>query len=114
MDAETRNGRLLNKACPDRAERDRLEKLLNGMDLDEWFETVDESAYALEDWIEAVLFFDSWLERVGCARRPVPAMIGYIHCCTLTLAETLSPPSLKDLVKENLERYGFDTVKSNP
>lgn len=107
MERGTQGDRILLQACPVPEDRRRLLELLEGADLEAWFETVDESPYALEDWIEALLLFDSWLEEKGCSARPVAAMTGYIHCCILTLAGIVALPSLKDLVRENLERYGF-------
>lgn len=111
MKPESQNENILRGACPDETGRRRLMELLGETDPGPWFETVDDSSYALADWIEALLYFDSWLERESCAERPVATMLGYIHCCTLTLAETLALPSLTDLVRENLDQYGFDAVK---
>ena len=75
------------------------------------FELVDESDYSLADWQVALESFESWLEKNGVTERPVDAMLGYIHCCTLTRAATLSSPDLSDLLCENLKEHGFDAAQ---
>ena len=39
-------------------------------------------------------------------------MLGYLHCCTLTNAETLSAPDLTGLLEDMLERHGFDAAQN--
>ena len=86
-----------------------METLLESVtDFPGWLEQMDDSAFSLEDWTEALLAFDDWLTGRSVTERPVDCMIGYIHCCTLTMAETLSPPNLAGLTREMLERYGFE------
>ncbi len=92
------------------AEIDRLRALLGGVEPGSWFETIDDSPFALGDWLEALLAFDRWLEEKGVAERPVDAMLGYLECCTLTVAETLSLPEFSQLVISNLDQYGFDAA----
>lgn len=91
-------------------ERDRLTTLLSDIDLSVWFATIDDSPYSLADWLVALLAFDRWLAARAVAARPVTTMLGYIECCTLTLVDTLPPPDLAQLLRENLEHYGFDAV----
>lgn len=91
------------------ADRHRLAALLEAGDAASLFEKIDESPYALEDWLRALMEFDQWLEKNGSTElRPIDTMIGYLECCTLSLARTLDPPCLAELVRENLEQYGFD------
>lgn len=75
------------------------------------FDHVDESDYSLGDWRAALRIFESWLEKKGIAERPAEAMLGYVHCCTLTKAATLSSPDLSELLRENLAEHGFDTAQ---
>ncbi len=75
------------------------------------FDLVDESDYSLADWQAALGAFDSWLDNQGIAERPLDAMLGYVHCCTLTKATTLSAPDLGELLRENLKQYGFDAAQ---
>ncbi len=93
------------------AERGRLTTLLGSADLDTWFETVDNSPYALVDWIRALGAFDAWLTEQAIEARPVDSMIGYLECCTLAAAETLALPEFAALARENLDRYGFDATR---
>lgn len=94
------------------AYRHRLAALLEAGDAASLFEKVDESPYALEDWLRALMEFDQWLEKNGSTElRPIDTMIGYLECCTLSLAKTLDPPCLAELVRENLEQYGFDATR---
>lgn len=91
--------------------RSRLAALLAGVALEPWFETVDNSPYPLRDWLRALAAFDRWLAGEGVPARPVAAMLGYLECCTLTLAPTLPLPALDSLLAENLERHGFDAAR---
>ena len=108
MTPQTRE--LIRQACPDSSSFDRIEILLSGAAPSEWFAQIDDSSFSLADWIEALLAFDDWLVEKDIAARPVENMIGYIHCCTLTMAETLSPPNLAELTREMLDQYGFDVA----
>ena len=89
----------------------RLRELLDGLDLASWFESVDDSAYALDDWLRGLVAFDDWLTAQRVAERPVATMLGYLECCTLTVPETLAPPDFADLVRSNLDTYGFDAAR---
>ena len=75
------------------------------------FDLVDESDYSLADWQAALDTFESWLKEKGVTERPIDSMLGYIHCCTLTKAATLSSPDLSELLHENLLEYGFDAAQ---
>jgi hypothetical protein len=75
------------------------------------FDLVDESDYSLSDWQSALETFDSWLEKEGVTERPVDSMLGYVHCCTLAKAATLSSPDLSELLRSNLNEYGFDAAQ---
>ena len=75
------------------------------------FEHVDESDYSLADWQAALDTFENWLVNKGITERPADAMLGYVHCCTLTKAATLSSPDLSELLRENLDHYGFDAAQ---
>jgi len=79
-------------------------------DLDRFFEEVDQSDYALGDWVEAMAEFDRWLEERGVEERPFPAMLGYVHCCTLTNSPQVSLPILKVIVNQSLTDFGFDAA----
>lgn len=107
---ESQSRKLIQQACPDSSSFHRIDKLLSGTDLTRWFQQIDDSSFSLSDWIEAVLEFDAWLSRNAIAERPLDSMIGYIHCCTLTMAETLSPPNLASLTREMLDQHGFDAA----
>jgi hypothetical protein len=75
------------------------------------FDLVDESDYSLADWQAALETFDSWMDKRGVTERPLDAMLGYVHCCTLTKATTLPSPDLSDLLRDSLDEYGFDAAQ---
>lgn len=75
------------------------------------YDLVDESDYSFGDWRAALDTFDSWLESKAIAERPIDAMLGYLHCCTLTKAPTLSTPNLTELLRDNLSTHGFDATQ---
>lgn len=76
-------------------------------------EEVDQSDYSLADWVEALAAFDTWLESRGVDERPVPEMLGYIHCCTLTNAPTIDLPSLNIIVDQSLTEFGFEVISES-
>ena len=77
--------------------------------LDDFAQLVDESPYALEDWLEALKAFHTWLaDHEPPLEAPAGSVLGYLHCCTLTLARTVNLPSFTDQLLSSLEQYGFD------
>lgn len=103
--------RALKENAFSRADADRLRTLLNSIELAPWFETVDDSAYALGDWLRGLRAFDAWLAERHVSERPVDTMLGYLECCTMTVPETLAPPDFPDLVRGNLDAHGFDAAR---
>ena len=73
---------------------------------------IDDSHYSPSDWIVALAAFDQWLEKQSVEARPLQSMTGYLHCCTLTSAETLAAPALDDLLRKMLEEFGFDASQA--
>lgn len=105
--------KILPAACASSDDWERLQKLLlheEEQTLENLYEQVDQSDFSLADWINALLGFDQWLNEQKITARPVETMIGYIHCCTLTMPDTLAPPDLAQLTIEMLEQHGFDAV----
>lgn len=92
-------------------DREKLRALLEPVDLGSWFKTIDDSPYALGDWLRALLAFDEWLAERNLVDRPVHSMLGYLECCTMTTAETLAPPDFAALARANLDRHGFDAAR---
>lgn len=84
---------------------------LTDTQLETLYDNVDESDYSLQDWQDALATFDRWLEQHEIAIRPIDAMLGYLHCCTMTLAETLPPPDLSATLVDMLDQHGFDAAK---
>ena len=75
------------------------------------YDHVDESDYSREDWQSALEAFDGWLKQHDIAARPVDAMLGYLHCCTMTNADTLPSPDLNATLIAMLDQYGFDAAR---
>ncbi len=107
---------LIRAACPDAGTWRTLDAFFQTAQAEsdaamaELFQHVDESPYALSDWLSALAAFDHWLHERGISARPFETMVGYIHCVTLTFARTLSPPCLADEVLRALDQYGFEAV----
>ena len=70
-------------------------------------DSVDESDYSLDDWIEALGAFEGWLEERGEERRPFRQIVGYIDCCTLMTSPGVSLGNLKVIVYQALTDFGF-------
>lgn len=81
--------------------------------VDRLLDAVDQSDYSLDDWAEAMGVFEDWLTRERVSSRPLPEMIGYVHCCTLTNAPGVPLASLKVIVGEALIDFGFDVISES-
>ena len=121
MPLRDRDQQLLQQACRTPENWQFLEILISHVEtnslsqtLDGLYDQVDQSEFALADWIDALLSFDQWLVEQKKTTRPVAAMIDYIHCCTLTLSDTLAPPNLARITGEMLEQHGFDATADPP
>ncbi|MCF6312293.1 MAG: hypothetical protein L3J39_07555 [Verrucomicrobiales bacterium] len=108
---------LLQNACSCIEDREQLGKLIGRADeqdlpeiFDQLFSQVDQSDFSLHDWLTALLGFDTWLSQRSISSRPLANMISYIHCCTLSLSDSLPPPDLSLLTLKLLDQYGFDAV----
>lgn len=80
------------------------------VDLEYFYEEIDRSNYSLEDWASALVAFDRWIEGQGKVERPFRAMVGYLHCCTLTTADSVGVPSLEVVLDQSLKNYGFESI----
>ncbi len=112
-----RDQQLLEQACATPQDWQNLENLISTLAeqelvqrIENLYEQVDQSDFSLSDWVEALLCFDQWLEDQNISKRPLASMLGYIHCCTLTLADTLAPPNLAKITSEMLRQHGFDAA----
>ena len=108
---------LLQAACASPEHWSRLQHLLaqtNEKDLprilEDMCEQIDQSDFSLADWISALLSFDQWLSEQEVCIRPVATMFDYIHCCTLTISDTLPPPNLTQFTNDMLSQHGFAAV----
>ena len=72
---------------------------------------IDDSNYSTVDWLVTLVAFDRWLEAKQIEERPLETMVGYIHCCTMTSAETLDAPPLDRLLVRMLDEFGFDAAQ---
>lgn len=69
-------------------------------------QTMQNSSFPVSEWIEALSFFYIWLEKKERSLN-LKKMLAYINCC-LEAPEVLPVlPSLKDLLEQFLETYGF-------
>lgn len=100
----------LGESGIDPGSRDRIVTLLAAIDLNAWFDTVDDSPYPLADWLTALAAFDHWLSGRNIRVRPVATMLGYLECCTLSLPTTMPLPDFSALLIKNLDQYGFDAT----
>ena len=82
----------------------------NAVDLEKMIHEVDDSDYALLDWVKAFLGFDEWLTNHHYSGRVFVDMLGYLHCCQMMLAESVNRPDFQSLVIQCLTDYGFDAV----
>lgn len=75
--------------------------------LSDLFNSVDNSPYSLGEWISAIFEFSNWLDK-NERKSPWPTMLGYLGCCSESPENKDIKHSLKDLLKEMLETYGYE------
>jgi hypothetical protein len=82
---------------------------------DDWFrlfvQTIDESPYGLEDWLDAFFVFDQWCTT---NRRflDLEQQRGYLECCIEGLNPTAPTIPLKDGLRHYLDKNGVDAHHS--
>lgn len=79
--------------------------LLSDTDLAIWIESIDESAYPLEEWLESLVYFQKWLHENQKGKN-FTDQIEYISCCIQGSTNTGRLLTLLDLLKSYLENYG--------
>ena len=73
-------------------------------------DAVDESPFALRQWVEALVVMGEWLQ----SRRheaDLDDQIGYVGCAGASVSSHPREESLPFLVEEMLAQYGFDRAK---
>lgn len=70
------------------------------------FSLIDKTQYAVREWIEAIIFFDKWLENQS-RQTEFKKMIGYIECSTLSPENKVLKYNLSELVEKMLNEFGY-------
>lgn len=71
------------------------------------FKNTDSSHYNLSEWIEAISFFNNWLEENERKTNWV-TLLGYLQCCGESPENIDIKHSFVSLVKKMLETYGYE------
>lgn len=75
--------------------------------LQQLVEAVDDSAFSLRQWIQALAMLQGWLAARGL-QAAMPDQIGYIGCACAAAGALSGYQSLTLLVEDFLGEYGFD------
>jgi hypothetical protein len=67
----------------------------------------NESHFSLSDWIEAIDFFNRWLEKNG-RKIDFLSMLEYLHCCVDAPDAREPGQTLLNLVEDMLEVMGYE------
>ena len=97
------------------AQLDRLQKSF-GQDpsaLDRLFKACDASPFGFSDWLTAYDEFLLWLEAGGHSAAP-EIMLGYLNCCVDSAKGKPQLETLKDLLRDMLEQFGFQGKIPSP
>ncbi len=86
--------------------QDSKERPIGISGIDQFFQVVDRSEFNLFDWLEAVTFFYSWLEKNN-RKTAFPKMLGYLQCCEESPENKDIQRNFVDLVREMLEEHGY-------
>lgn len=80
--------------------------LLSDSEISSWIRVMDESSYGLADWIEALIYFQSWLQEQRQGKN-FTHQIEYLSCCTEGNLNSGRLLTLKDLLKTYLDTFGI-------
>lgn len=86
--------------------QDSKERPVGATGIDQFFYVVDRSDFNLFDWLEAIIFFENWLEENN-RKTPFPKMLGYLQCCEDSPENKDINRNFIDLIKEMLDQHGF-------
>lgn len=78
-----------------------------------FLDQVDDSDYALAQWIKAFLYFDQWLQKNNLSSEIV-TMLGYIGCCSLAPENKTHKRDLCGLLEQMLLDHGFQAAIKRP
>lgn len=71
---------------------------------------VDDSEFEMSQWIEAIEFLFSWLEQRKKAA-DFKTICGYLNCCAQAPDNKLHQRYFVDVLKDFLDRYGFERAR---
>lgn len=93
-----------------RMELERLRGELPGSAGEAFLHAVDESAFPLGQWVEALALFRSWLAHQGL-ELPAPDRIAYVGCAAESGGSATAFTSLSELVRDFLEANGCERAR---
>ena len=80
--------------------------LLRDEKLSLWIQTIDESTFPLDAWLESLVYFQKWIQEQQKGKN-FPDQIEYISCCIEGDVNSGRLMPLIDLLKYNLDQYGI-------
>ncbi len=83
----------------------------DGALLDLLLSEAEESPYPMQQWLEALILVDQWLNERGLSL-PLENQIGYVACSAEAGSAYATLTQLSVQVAEMLENYGCDTAQS--
>ena len=105
LEAFSNSSENISLSYPDRNYLIQEINLMGDPDIDIWIESIDESAYPLEEWLEALVYFQKWIQENKKGKN-FPDQIEYISCCVQGSSNTGRLLTLMDLLKSYLDNYG--------
>lgn len=86
--------------------QDSKERPVGVPGIDQFFKVVDHSEFALFDWLEAITYFQNWLESEN-RKTPFLKMLGYLQCCEESPENKDIQKNFVELVREMIEEHGY-------
>jgi hypothetical protein len=71
------------------------------------FKNTDSSHYSLSEWVEAINYFNNWLEENERTTNWI-TLLGYLQCCGDSPENIDIKHSFISLLKDMLETYGYE------
>jgi hypothetical protein len=86
--------------------KDSKERPVGIAGIDYFFKAINESNYSSRDWINAIHYFNQWLEKEN-RQAPFLKLLGYLQCCEESPEnKDISQPFI-GLINNMLTEYGF-------
>ena len=96
------------KAFPSPGKLLEFSKLVDGAEeMKQLLQAIDDSIHPLKEWLTAFDLMNSWLMQ-NRRKASTEKRIGYLSCCSKSVANFYPSPELSEVTREMLDLHGMD------